>query len=146
MEEIKNADLLVEVIDYSDPDFDEHMKVTKDTLEKIGAADIPIIYVYNKSELMLEKLPLVDEDEIYLSIKEKRGMDELIDMIVNKIFENYVKCKMLIPFSQGSIVSYLNEHTTVIETDYNEKGTLITVECRPSEYNKYKEYVIEKLN
>ena len=146
LEEIKNADLLVEVIDYSDPDFDEHMKVTKDTLEKIGAADIPIIYVYNKSELMLEKLPLVDEDEIYLSIKEKRGMDELIDMIVNKIFENYVKCKMLIPFSQGSIVSYLNEHTTVIETDYNEKGTLITVECRPSEYNKYKEYVIEKLN
>ena len=146
LEEIKNADLLIEVIDYSDPDFDEHMKVTKDTLEKIGAADIPIIYVYNKSELMLEKLPLVDEDEIYLSIKEKRGMDELIDMIVNKIFENYVKCKMLIPFSQGSIVSYLNEHATVIETDYNEEGTLITVECRPSEYNKYKEYVIEKLN
>ena len=55
LEEIKNADLLVEVIDYSDKDFAEHMEVTKDTLEKIGAGDIPVIYVYNKSELMLEK-------------------------------------------------------------------------------------------
>ena len=64
LEEIKNADLLLEVIDYSDPDFAEHIEVTKETLEKIGASDIPIIYVYNKSELMLDKLPLIDENEI----------------------------------------------------------------------------------
>ena len=57
LEEIKNADLLLEVIDYSDPDFDTHLDVTKKTLEDIGAADIPVIYVYNKSELMLDKLP-----------------------------------------------------------------------------------------
>ena len=74
LEEIKNADLLLEVIDYSDPDFDTHLDVTKKTLESIGASDIPVIYVYNKSELMLDKLPLIDEDEIYLSIKEKKGM------------------------------------------------------------------------
>ena len=123
LEEIKNADLLVEVIDYSDKDFAEHMEVTKETLEKIGAGDIPVIYVYNKSELMLEKLPLVDGDEIYLSIREKRGMNA---------------------FSDGSVVSYLNEHATVMKTDYDENGTILTVECTPAQYNKYKEYVIEE--
>ena len=95
LEEIKNADLLLEVIDYSDPDFDTHLDVTKKTLEDIGAADIPVIYVYNKSELMLDKLPLIDENEIYLSIKEQKGMDELIDMIIERIFKDYKKCKML---------------------------------------------------
>lgn len=144
LEEIKNADLLVQVIDYSDKDFAEHMEVTKDTLEKIGAGDIPVIYVYNKSELMLEKLPLVDGDEIYLSIRQKRGMDELIDMIINKIFSQYKKVKMLIPFSDGGVVSYLNEHATVMNTDYDEKGTILTVECTPAQYNKYKEYIIEE--
>ena len=128
LEEIKNADLLVQVIDYSDKDFAEHMEVTKETLEKIGAGDIPVIYVYNKSELMLEKL----------------GMNELIDMIIEKIYSEYKQVKMLIPFSDGSIVSYLNEHATVMKTDYDEKGTILTVECTPAQYNKYKEYVIEE--
>jgi GTP-binding protein HflX len=145
LEEIKNADLLLEVIDYSDPDFAEHIKVTKETLEKIGAADIPIIYVYNKSELMLEKLPLIDEDEIYLSVREKRGMNELIDLIIEKIFSNYKRCKMLIPFDKGSIVSYLNEKATVFETEYVENGTVINIECTEAIYNKYKEYVIEEV-
>lgn len=143
LEEIKNADLLLEVIDYSDPDFDEHIEVTKETLEKLGASDIPLIYVYNKSEEMLDKLPLIDENEIYLSVKEKRGMDELLDMIIERIFSNYKKCKMLIPFEDGSVVSYLNEHANVISTDYDEKGTILTIECNEAQYNKYKEYVIE---
>lgn len=145
LEEIKNADLLLQVIDYSDPDFYAQMQVTKETLEKIGAVDIPVIYVYNKSELMLDKLPLIDGNEIYLSIKEGKGMDELLDMVIEKIFSSYKRCKMLIPFSDGSVVSYLNEHATVMETDYNEKGTILTVECRLAQYNKYKEYVIEEV-
>ena len=145
LEEIKNADLLLEVIDYSDPDFAEHIEVTKETLEKIGASDIPIIYVYNKSEYMLDKLPLVDENEIYLSVKEKRGMDELLYMIIANIFSDYKKCKMLIPFEHGSVVSYLNEHANVISTDYEEKGTILIVECNEAQYNKYKDYIVEEL-
>ena len=142
LEEIKNADLLLEVIDYSDPNFYEHIQVTKDTLEKLGASNIPIIYVYNKSELMLDKLPLIDQDEIYLSIKEKRGMNELINMIIERLFKNYKRCKMLIPFSEGSILSYLMDNSNVLSTEYTEKGTLIDIECRESQYNKYKEYIV----
>ena len=145
LDEIKNADLLLQVIDYSDPDFYSQMQVTKETLEKIGAGDIPVIYVYNKSELMLDKLPLVDENEIYLSIKERKGMNELIDIIIENLFKNYKKCKMLIPFSQGAVVSYLNDHANVMSTEYNENGTLLLVECREAQYNKYKEFVVEEV-
>lgn len=142
LEEIKNADLLLEVIDYSDPNFYDHIQVTKDTLEKLGVDDIPIIYVYNKSELMLDKLPLIDEDEIYLSIKEKRGLNELIDMIIDRLFKDYKRCKMLIPFSEGSILSYLIDNANVLDTEYTENGTLINIECTDAQYNKYKEYIV----
>ena len=94
---------------------------------------------------MLDKLPLVDENEIYLSVKEKRGMDELLDMIIANIFSDYKKCKMLIPFEHGSVVSYLNEHANVISTDYEEKGTILIVECNEAQYNKYKNYIVEEL-
>ena len=143
LEEIKNADLLVEVIDYSNPNFAEHMAVTKETLEKLGASDIPIIHVFNKSELMLDKLPLVDENEIYLSIKEEKGLDELIDMIIDRIYKNYKLCKMLIPFDKGQIVNFLNENENVLNTEYTENGTLLEIECRDATYNKYEEYKVE---
>ena len=146
LEEIKNADLLIEVVDYSDPHWDEHINVTKETLEKIGASDIPIVYAYNKSELVLDKLPLVDGDEIYLSVKENRGMNELLDLITDKLFSNYKRCKMRIPFSNGSLVSYLNEHANVMNTEYDERGTILTVECKEAQYNKYREYVVEDLD
>ena len=52
---------------------------------------------------------------------------------------------MRIPFSEGSIVSYLNENANVISTDYDDKGTILTLECREAQFNKYKEYVIEEV-
>ena len=70
-------------------------------------------------------------------------MNELIEVVTNKLFSNYKRCKMKIPFSNGSIVSYLNEHANVISTDYDEDGTILTVECKILQYNKYNEYVIE---
>ena len=58
LEEVKNADLLLYVVDYSDEEYRQQIEVTKETLIEIGAADIPVIYVYNKADLCgLPKLP-----------------------------------------------------------------------------------------
>lgn len=143
LEEILYADLLIQVIDYSDPDFVNQIETTKNTLEEIGASNIPMIYVFNKSEIMIgSKVPFVDGDEIYMSAKLGEGIDELISMISQRIYKDYVDCNMLIPFDKGSILSYLNEHATIYNTEYVESGTKIDVNLKISDYNKYKEYVI----
>lgn len=54
LEEVREADLLLEVIDFSDPDCEEEMRVTERTLQEIGAGDIPLIHVYNKADLAQE--------------------------------------------------------------------------------------------
>lgn len=51
LEEVREADLLLQVIDYSDENYREHMKVTEETLQELGAQSIPVIYVFNKVDL-----------------------------------------------------------------------------------------------
>lgn len=144
LEEIKQADLILQVIDYSDVNYEQHIKVTKDTLKILDAQDIPIIYVYNKSDLVLNKIPIVEGDnKIYISASKKIGIEELIDLIKKQIFSDYVKVKLLIPYNKGNIVSYFNEVATINYTEYVENGTIIDVECKQSDYNKYSEYEVK---
>ena len=144
LNEIKDADLILHVIDYSDEKYEEYEKVTTNTLKEIGVDEsIPIIKVYNKSDLMLDRLPLVeDKNTIYISALKRYGIYELSKLIENILFKNYIKCKMQIPFQDGDILSYLNDNAHIINTKYNEQGTLIELEYKPQDYSKYKKYVV----
>ncbi|MEG0073320.1 MAG: GTPase HflX [Clostridia bacterium] len=143
LEEIKQADLLLHVIDFSDPNHEQHIEVTNDTLKDLGAEDIPVIYVYNKADLKLLVLPQIEDNRIYMSAGKREGIDELISMISKEIFSDYIKCRMLIPYDKGNITSYLNEVATITGTDYLEEGTLISLELKEADYKKYIEYIVE---
>ena len=66
-------------------------------------------------------------------LKKRQGLDELVDLIKKKIFEQYITCKLLVPFDRGDVVSYLNDKANVKKTEYEEEGTLMTVEMDGSE-------------
>lgn len=144
LEEVKYADLLLEVIDYSDGHFQEHMRVTKETLKELGAEDIPLIFVFNKCDLVEEEmsLPRVQGDSIYMAAASGIGLSELIGMISARIYEDYVDCTMLIPYAQGSLVSYFNENAAVKNVEYLAEGTRLTMNCLLKDLKKYKEYVV----
>ena len=142
LEEITKADLILHVIDYSDPNYKNHIEVTNTTLKQLGADKIPVIYVYNKSDLMLDTIPVTDEDSIYMSASKKIGLDQLVKMIKNKVMNDYILAKFLIPFTDGVILNDIKQKSTVLSIDYNEIGTIIEVECKESEYNKYINYLL----
>ena len=144
LEEVKHADLLLHVIDFSDDDYEENIRVTENTLKIIGAQDIPVIYVYNKSELKKEKFPVVSDNSIYISAKNKIGIYELLELINKSIFKGYKSCCMLIPYDKGNILSFFNEMYNIKNTDYLEEGTKIEFDCSLKDYDKYKEYLIEE--
>ena len=144
LEEVKHADLLLHVIDFSDDDYEENIRVTENTLKIIGAQDIPVIYVYNKSELKKEKFPVVSDNSIYISAKNKIGIYELLELINKTIFKEYKSCCMLIPYDKGSILSYFNEMYYIKNAEYLEEGTKIEFDCSLKDYDKYKEYLIEE--
>lgn len=140
LEEIKQADLILEVVDFADENYKQHIEVTNKTLKELGADKIPLVYVYNKSDLVLEKLPKIEENAIYMSASNKIGIEELINIIKSRIFSNFIKTKLLIPYNRSDIVAYFNSNSNVVRTEYINEGTLLFVECKIEDYNRYKEY------
>ena len=145
LEEVAEADLLIHVVDYSNPEYERLTEITNRTLKEIGITDIPTVYAYNKSDLTDQAIPEVRGDIVYMAAKPRIGLQELVSEIRSRIFKDYVQCQMMIPYDQGALVSYFNEHANVLETSYEPEGTKLSLECKLSDYGKYKEYVIEAL-
>ncbi|KFN08685.1 MAG: GTPase HflX [Paenibacillus macerans] len=145
LEEVAEADLLIHVVDYSNPEYERLIEITNRTLKEIGITDIPTVYAYNKSDLTDQAIPEVRGDIVYMAAKPRIGLQELVSEIRSRIFKDYVQCQMMIPYDQGALVSYFNEHANVLETSYEPEGTKLSLECKLSDYGKYKEYVIEAL-
>lgn len=143
LEEAKYADILWEVVDYADSNYRDHTRVTEETLKEIGADGIPVIYVYNKADLVMADLPMVKDNKIYMSAKSGLGLEELIKLTEKILFQDFVDCEMLIPFQKGNILSYLKENAEIGQMDYEETGVRIQVLCKKQDFEKYQEYIYQ---
>ncbi len=144
LEEVEGADLLLQVVDYSDPYHKEQMETTGKTLLELKAGDIPMITVFNKADKCGEKISypkIVGKDKIYLCAKEDASIDLLTDMILDRIYEDYVPAEFLIPYEDGRTLSHFMENAHVTDKEYQEKGTLIKVKCHKADRDKYKDYL-----
>lgn len=143
LEEVTEADLLIHVVDIADPQHEQHMAVTNETLKALGADGIPTLYAYNKADLREDPYPQVEENSVTLSAKKNRGIAELVTLIRSRIFTDYVQCEILVPFDRGSIVSYFNEHADVQSVSYEEQGTRLKLECRAADYERFRDDFVE---
>lgn len=141
LEEAREADVLLHVVDVSNKEYRYMMDVTDETLKAVGVENIPTIHVYNKTDLTELPYPLVSGDHIWLSAKENQGLDELLTMIRQEVFADYVKCNLVVPYDDGQVVSYLNDHATILATAYEEDGTHITVELKQSDAKRFDKYM-----
>ena len=141
--EAANADLLIQVIDYSDPNYEEMMQTTKETLKQIGIDNIPMVNVFNKADKTEIEFPVLEgDDQVVISARQEESLDLLVDVIRKHLFKDYVEAKLLLPFSAGQQVSYLNEHTNILDTEYRNDGTLLTVEMSPQDAQRFAQYQV----
>lgn len=149
LEEAKEADVLLQVVDCSDPNFIEQIQVTGDTLRQLGAEKIPMIQVYNKAELCWkeEVLPKIQElpdgeIRIYISAKKRIGLEQLLSLIEKKLSDGYVAMRLRIPYTDGRALSYLNDNAVIHQIKYDPEGTLVEVKCKKEDASYYKKYQI----
>ncbi|MDE7284717.1 MAG: GTPase HflX [Lachnospiraceae bacterium] len=144
LEEAGEADILLQVVDYSDSNYKEQIAETERTLKELGADGVPMIYVYNKADKVeAAKLPIVKPDSIYMSAKEKIGLEELICLIEKKLAGSYRECTMLIPYTDGRAASYLNENAVIHDMQYQEAGVFMRLNCKAEDYRYYEKYLVE---
>ncbi len=142
LEEVGEADLLLHVVDASSPEYRSQIEVTADTLAQIGAADIPVIYAFNKCDRTDIRPQPVAGECVYLSAKTGNGLDTLVEAVCRHIFGDYVRCEMRVPYTEGETVAYLTEHAHVIATAYEPEGTRLTLECRRADFERLRRFVL----
>ena len=141
LEEVTQADLLVQVVDGSDPHCRKHIEVTKRIITEIGAGHIPMITVYNKADLcdppaahpvvgaIEQTVDGVNNVNLYLCAKESSSIECLCKTIFDILHAKRTIRTFLIPYDRGSVVSFLMERSVVLQTEYTAEGTKIMVEC-----------------
>lgn len=145
LEEIKGADLLLQVVDVSDPGYQEQMETTKETLRELGAGDIPMVIAFNKADRLFEKpYPrTAGTNKIYISARQPESIELLVKEIIRRVYADYEEIQLLIPYEKGSIVSYLQENAQILEQTYEPEGTRMRVNCHHADAGKYEQYVVK---
>ncbi len=141
LEEALYADLIIDVVDYSDPDYKMHMEVTKKTLNDLGAGDIRIIHVMNKADKVAIEIPSISENTIVLSVKTGQGIDELLKMIEKELSNGKKQVSLLIPYSDSGIESELRDKAIIKELSYENEGIKISAEVDEETEGRLKKYI-----
>ena len=143
LEEVKEADLLLHVVDTSFEDYQMQIETTNEVLKSLGVENTPMIYVYNKIDLNKYAYIQPQSPYVFISAKYKRGLDLLEDEISHLLFKDYEVFELSIPYSQGEDFKYLHQHCYVKEIEYLEKSIYLKIEARKQEIKNYLHYCLK---
>jgi GTP-binding protein HflX len=131
LEEIAEADLLLHVIDGSHENAELQRKTVLETLEDIGAGEIPILTVYNKVDLLSEEdlrelKETADALALFISAQESTGFEKLVESIAAGVVQGFERINVLLPYEVGRLVSLFHEKGHVEKLEHEETGVRIT--------------------
>ena len=142
LDEVVYADILLIVSDITDPEVAEHIEVTKKVIEELGASDKPVIYVYNKCDLLEEPITDVEGDQnVILSGATGDGIDRLLGLIEDTIHRFKKKYRLIIPYSNQSVLSALYDNYTVDNVEYIDDGISVEVILDERGKGMYSRYI-----
>lgn len=144
LEEITEADLLIHVVDSSNPYRETQIEVTNKTLEEIGVKDVETLYVYNKADL-IEEIPHQGHfPSVIVSLKSDEGVVVVLEKLKEMLYKEYEIVTLMIPYEKGDITSMLSSNSKIINSEYLDEGTKIEIELSPLQKIKYANYIIKK--
>ncbi len=146
LEEAVIADILIHVIDASNPESDNQCRVVESVLNEIEALPKPIIGVYNKCDKLDGEVLAVNsyDANVCISAATGYGIDKLINIIGEIAPGKKQRVKLCIPYNLGSLVSELHQNQKVLSESYSEDGTIIELLCDNLIYERIRDYVIEE--
>lgn len=149
LEEVTEADFLIHVVDASSPEADRHRDTVLETLESLGAAEKPVLTVFNKADLVEDQYALRAQvvavpNSVYISAAKREGMSYLMDRIVDTIRLLVEDMDLAIPYSRSEMVALCYEYGVVKSVDYQQDVIRVQAEVakslagRLSEFNAVK--------
>ncbi|WP_294553423.1 GTPase HflX [uncultured Pseudoflavonifractor sp.] len=141
LEELSYADLLLHVIDASNPDWREQVEVVEKLIVELGAAQTPRIDVFNKSDLYVGDIVPHGEDIVSISARTGAGLDQLLKKIGDRLDTGAHRVVLRIPYDQGGVLDMLHREAKVERVDYGEAIEVEAV-CTPIQLGRLKDFIV----
>ena len=142
LDEVRYADILLIVSDISDPEMPEHIKVAESIIDELGAGGKPAVYVYNKADICTsDSVMSFGKDSVIVSAKTGKGMQELLALIEDIIKRSKKEVKVLIPYTEQSLVNEIYNEYVVKDIDYIDDGIVIETVLDERGMGYYKKYI-----
>ncbi len=130
LEEVRRADLLVQVVDASHPEVEEQTRIVKGVLEEIGAGETPMLLVWNKIDKVDDPLPPGPEasalDVCRISASSGTGLPAVLACIERWLDAERVTLEVVVPSSRGDLVAWLHRGAKVLDERYEDGSARIT--------------------
>ena len=142
LEELEYADLLLHVIDVSNPEWQQQAAVVENLIRELGAGELPRIDVFNKSDrLPAGEIMPHGQDICSLSAKTGEGVDKLLEMIGERL-DSGRRCVLHIPYDKGGLLDQLYREAKVENVEYGET-IAVTAVCTPKVLGQMAPFLVE---
>ncbi|MCI5537719.1 MAG: GTPase HflX [Oscillospiraceae bacterium] len=143
LEEVVYADLILNVCDASNPDYEQQIEVTLDTIKELGASDKPVLTVFNKCDLTPNlHFFSVDRNTVRISAKTGEGLPALLEKTASMLENTRRRVKLIIPYSDGNLTSRIRNEGELISEEYTPDGIMIDAVLDSGFLNLVKDYII----
>ena len=140
LEELEYADLLLHVIDLSNPEWQEQARIVDALIKELGADAIPCIRVYNKCDLAFASGREKEDDAVYVSAKTGEGLDALLSAIDGKLDKGTKRVTLHLPYDKAGALDSLYREAKVESVEYGETVDVVAV-CTPRVIGQLKDYI-----
>ena len=144
LEELQYADLLLHVIDAADPNREDHIAVVDKLISSLAKPGTPVIYCYNKADLVSKEEIPVGENVISISAAKGVHMDALLKMIEDTLGHARHRVTLRLPYSMGGTVDTLHSGAKVFSVDYTGEGIEIDTVLDDILYGRLRDYIIKE--
>ena len=138
LEELSYAEVLLHVIDLSNPEWETQAKIVDALIAQLGADKTPCIRVYNKCDAFTGLLPR-EKDAVCISAKTGEGADALLRALAETLGRDRRRAKFLLPYDKGALVQLLHDEAAVLSLEYTENGTRVEAVVKPELWAKLRE-------
>lgn len=140
LEELEYADVLLHVIDASDPNREEHIRVVERLISQLAAPGVPVIACYNKADLAEpDDLPR-GEGLLPISAKTGEGIPALLRLIEKTLDQGRHHVRLLLPYDMAGRIDTLHTQAKVLRTEYLDEGILVEAVCDGALYGRLRQY------
>ena len=140
LEELSYADVLLHVIDISNPEWETQAQIVNELIRQLGAESTPCVRVFNKCDRYFGILPH-GEDIVCISAKSGEGAEELVTKLSEMLDLGKKRVKLSIPYSSAGIVDTLNTSAIVHGIEYTDLGIEADVTVTPELFGRVKGFI-----